>query len=114
MISRNTLPDSDRKQRSRVSRRNVKAAQKAFQDGNMKEGLDLVVATIRSKAARNDFGDIVDLCNNASVEAEVGRSVLGNLKNVGSAHKLAVVRIATSGETMDLNRLSELSGLPAK
>ena len=114
MISRNTLPDSDRKQRSRVSRRNVKAAQKAFQDGNMKEGLDLVVSTIHSKAARNDFGDIVDLCNNASVEAEVGRNVLGNLKNVGSAHKLAVVRIATSGETMDFNRLSELSGLTRK
>jgi transcriptional regulator with XRE-family HTH domain len=114
MISRNTLPDSNRKQRSRVSRRNVKAAQKAFQDGNMKEGLDLVVATMHSKAARNDFGDIVDLCNNASVEAEVGRNVLGNLKNVGSAHKLAVVRIAMSGETMDLNRLSELSGLPTK
>jgi hypothetical protein len=113
-ISSKPLPDSERKQKSRVSQGNVKAARKAFQDGNITKGLDLIVATIHSKAAQREFGKIVDLCNNASVEAEVGRNVLGNLKNVGSAHKLAVVRIALSEDPIDLNRLSELSGLSTK
>ena len=114
-------PGSYRKRMSRESQKNAEAVRLAFKSGTVKEGLNVLAATatIHSKDARKMYGDIVDLWTTSSVEAEVGRNVLSNLKHVGSAHRLAVVKIATSAgkkpqQSIDLTRIADLSGLDRK
>jgi hypothetical protein len=108
-------PDSARKQKWRQTKTTVEEVRKAFKSGDMKNGLNLLVSVIHSKAAEESFGEIVSVCKDASLEAVVGRNVLSQMGSIGSAHKMAVVRLATSGEqVIDIHRLAALAGLSSK
>ena len=108
-------PDSVRKQKWRQAKTTVEEVRVAFKSGNLKHGLNMLVSVIHSKAAEESFGEIVNVCKDASLEAVVGRNVLSQMGSIGSAHKMAVVRLATTGDkVIDINRMATLAGLSPK